>query len=78
MSDQKKCGITFPLQLVEVLIEELERMYPEVDLRHWRGFLNAYVYIDGEGAKIRNGLGIGMGNEIVSFLVSCIFELWSS
>jgi hypothetical protein len=79
MSDQKKCGLTFPLTLVKCFLEVLHELYPNEDLSHWDGYLNAQVTLDGkEWFKINNGTGLGMANELTSFLVSCVHELWKS
>jgi hypothetical protein len=79
MSDQKKCGLTFPLTLVKALLEVLTKIYPNENLSHWEGYLNAQLTLDGkEWFKIRNGTGLGMANEVTSFLVSCVHELWYS
>jgi len=79
MSDQKKCGLTFPLELIKVFIECLKEAYPNEDLSHFDGYTNAYLQVDGYGTrKILNGVGLGMANEIISFIVSCLFSAWNS
>lgn len=77
MADQKKCGLTFPLPLIKALIEVLHELYPNENLSHFDGYLNASVTTDGKNyRKIRNGTGLGMANEVTSFITACVFETW--
>jgi hypothetical protein len=78
MSDQKKCGLTFPLPLIKAFIEVLNELYPKEDLSHFQGYLNAWLKTDGQSlpSRIRNGVGLGMANEIISFIVACVYQTW--
>jgi hypothetical protein len=78
MSDQKKCGLTFPRKLIKGLFEVLSEMYPG---SIWdKGIValdNTYVLLkDGSWKKQTCGTNLGMMNEYVSFITSVLVSSW--
>lgn len=76
MSDQKKCGLTFPMQLLLALFEVLEETFPTWDFGLMRGYKDAYVKHNNSLRKIQGGPGLGMMNGAVSAASAILFELW--
>lgn len=78
MSDQKKCGLTFPRELLKELFSVLEDSYPEWDFNLFEeGF--TYPEISKIGGKIftpKRGVGLGMMNGAISAATSIIFEIF--
>ncbi|USW07200.1 putative RNA-dependent RNA polymerase [Downy mildew lesion associated ormycovirus 1] len=79
MSDQKKCGITFPRQLLFALVEVLEEKYPNGPFGLLRkGYENSRILMpDGRWLRQTRGVNLGMVNEYVSLAVSVLFRMWS-
>jgi hypothetical protein len=79
MSDLKKCGLTFPRELLYATLEVLEEIYPESKIfrQGIDGYKNATILMpDGSTRKQTNGVNLGMMNEYVSFIMGCLVELW--
>lgn len=76
MSDQKKCGLTFPLELLKVLYLTLEEEFPDWDFGLIRGYFPGYVKRNGKMRPITNGVGLGMMNASISLATSILFEIW--
>jgi hypothetical protein len=77
MSDQKKCGLTFPRQLVREVILLLHELYPESGLdRVLDAFDKSKVFIKGKYHSQKSGTNLGMLNEYVSFIMAVLVELW--
>lgn len=76
MSDQRKCGLTFPLELVLTLYEELETRFPSWDFNLAKGYSSAFVKYNGKMTPITNGVGLGMLNATISIVTSILFEIW--
>jgi hypothetical protein len=76
MSDQRKCGLTFPLELLKVLYEELDKTFPDWDFNLFQGYLNAYVKRGRQMRQIKNGVGLGMMNASISLVTAILFEIW--
>lgn len=80
MSDQKKCGLTFPRRLLIVLFEELHASFPS-----WgfdcavEGLSNSWVkdYRDGILKRALGGPGLGQLSEAISLITAMIFKIWS-
>lgn len=77
MSDQKKCGLTFPLELVETLYDELNNLFPGQGFNLVKeGYQNAMIWYNGQWSKINNGTGLGMMVESVSLIMALLFDIW--
>lgn len=77
MSDQKKCGLTFPREILMDLFEVLEDHYPDWDFGLFRtGFTNPIIVKDGEAFSPTRGVGLGMMNGAISAATSIIFEIF--
>jgi len=77
MSDQKKCGLTFPLELLKALFGVLEERFPEWDFGLIRGYDNAFLKLGkGDLRQIRGGPGLGQLSEAISASVAILFEIW--
>nr|USW07195.1 putative RNA-dependent RNA polymerase [Erysiphe lesion-associated ormycovirus 1] len=79
MSDQKKCGLTFPRQILYALLEVLIEMYPDSDTFRLglNGYKNSLILMpDGQWRSQKRGTNLGMMNEYVSFAMSVLVNLW--
>lgn len=76
MSDQKKCGLTFPRKLLIILYEELEKQFPTFDFSYAKALSDSWIKIDGQMYQMQGGPGLGQFNKSISLLVSLIFESW--
>jgi hypothetical protein len=84
MLDFKKCGITIPHEVIEILREVLIEIYPdEKDIFDvLQGFSNAHIMTPQGIQRILRGTGLGNGNEICTLIVSavahyfCVNEDW--
>jgi len=76
--DQKKCGWTFPFELLEVLFEEISNLYPEVEefnkLKEYFKYGDIYYQIEGLKKQPVRGFTLGMFDDAVSFIIACMFE----
>jgi hypothetical protein len=74
MLDFKKCGITIPHEVIDILREVLCEIYPdEKDIFEvLTGFLNAHIVTPEGSQKILRGTGLGNGNEICTLIVSAV------
>jgi len=76
--DQKKCGWTFPMELIEDFFYVLQTIYPiEPFIRLYDIFRHKDVFyiIDGVNVRPERGYTLGMFDSVCSFIVSCCFEL---
>jgi len=79
LSDQKKCGLTFPRRLLIVLFEELSNKFPDWDFHYARdGLANTWVKDRRDGClkQALGGPGLGQFSEAISILVALIFRIW--
>jgi signal peptidase I len=79
MSDLKKCGLTFPRQLLFATLEVFLEVYPDADIfrKGIDGYKNATIQLpDGSTRLMTTGVNLGMMNEYVSFIMGCLVELW--
>jgi hypothetical protein len=77
MSDQSKCGLTFPPNLIEDVLIVLDETYPNSIFKiGLEGFRNREIFIDGERYAQHLGPNLGMMNEYVSFAMGCLVELF--
>lgn len=77
MSDQKKCGLTFNLDIIFTLFEELDAWFPAWGFEKLiAGYKNAFVRVDGKYHKILGGPGLGMLVEAISLSMALLFEIW--
>jgi hypothetical protein len=78
--DQKKCGWTFPMELLTLFFEVLSEEYPEVEHFSWLQKIfyygEIYYIIDGINKKPLRGFTLGMFDDAVSFIMACIFEVF--
>jgi hypothetical protein len=77
MVDFKKCGLTFPRELV---ITGLKAINDVIDSTALQKALEAYtsnplLQADGVEYNMTNGLGLGMLNELVTIIIVAIFRL---
>jgi hypothetical protein len=79
MSDQKKCGLTFPRQLLIKFFEVLNREFPEYSFNYAvEGLRNTMVrdHTDGIWKRATGGPGLGQLSEAMSAIVAIVFEVW--
>jgi hypothetical protein len=77
MSDLEKCGLTFPRPLFYATMDVLEEYYPDSVFGKGKlAYQNAEVLMGDEWRPMTNGLNLGMMNEYVSFMMSCLVSLW--
>jgi hypothetical protein len=78
MSDQKKCGLTFPRSLLIALLEVLDEFYPNSVFRKGiDGYKNSRILMpDGSWRHQVGGVNLGMMNEYVSFIMSILVASW--
>jgi hypothetical protein len=78
MSDQKKCGLTFPRLLLKRLFKVLKEMYPNsVFEKGYNAMDNTKVLLkDGSWKKQTCGTNLGMLNEYISFISSVLVSSW--
>lgn len=79
MVDLKKSGLTFPRVLLRVVRDILTRRYPTWDFHLFKGWEEALIVReDGTESLCTNGVGLGMGDYIISFICSCAFSAWKN
>jgi hypothetical protein len=77
--DQKKCGWTFPMELIEAFFEVLIEFYP---LPEFKALHNIFKYkqilyiIDGKEYSPKRGYTLGMFDDICSFIISCLADIF--
>lgn len=77
MVDQKKCGITFSKDLMRETLDAILEVYPKSALSYVRDALdNHTLYVNGQTFHPKRGFGLGMVNELVSFSMACLMELF--
>jgi hypothetical protein len=76
LSDQKKCGLTFPRILLVTLYEELQKAFPDWDFNLGQGLSESYIKYNNQMIKMRGGPGLGQFNKSISLLVGLLFEIW--
>jgi len=78
MVDQSKSGWTFPMELMESYFKVLHRIYP--DYHNWTIlediFRNKSIYFrfGDSWCKTKRGFVLGMWDNVMSYIISCIFE----
>lgn len=78
-SDQKKCGLTFPLELIECLLEVVDENSGTDFLKIFsEGYRKGIVIDPDTGIKFdfKRGVGLGMMNGAISAATAIVFELW--
>jgi hypothetical protein len=76
--DQKKCGWTFPMELIAMFFEELSDLYPNayfIKLKEIFQLKDVYYLIDGSTYTPKRGYTLGMFDDVCSFIIACMFEL---
>jgi len=76
--DQKKCGWTFPMELIEDFFDSLYKIYPITPFKKLYDIfrLKDIVYlIEGREYRPDRGYTLGMFDDICSFIISCCFEM---
>jgi len=76
--DQKKCGWTFPMELIEDFFDSLYKLYPIKAFKKLYDIfrLKDIVYtIEGTDYRPERGYTLGMFDDICSFIISCCFEM---
>jgi hypothetical protein len=77
LSDQKKCGLTFPRILLKILYNVLQEEFPDWDFNLIEGLSNQQVKgLDGKMHQALGGPGLGQFNASISLVVALLFELW--
>jgi hypothetical protein len=77
LSDQKKCGLTFPRELLITLYKVLQEEFPDWDFNLIDGLINQQVKgLDGKMHQAKAGPGLGQFNNSISLIVALLFELW--
>jgi hypothetical protein len=77
MSDLKKCGLTFPQDMVIAALEVMAESYPNsVFERGIECIKNQKVMIDDRWHRQTSGTNLGMLNEYVSFCMGVLVELF--
>jgi hypothetical protein len=77
MSDLKKCGLTFPRNLLIAALEAMGDLYPEGPFsRCIQCLRDQKVLIDGKWYAQKTGTNLGMLNEYVSFCMSVLVEMF--
>jgi len=75
--DQKKCGLTFPQELLSALFEVGKESYPEWDWDLFQGYAGATVKFENRpDLIITEGVGLGMMNGAISAITAILFELF--
>jgi len=80
MVDQSKCGWTFPTELIALYFKVASQKYPEYtyfnDCYQIFDQKKIFLSFDGVFEQIQSGFVLGMWDNIASFVISCIFELF--
>jgi len=80
MSDQRKCGLTFPRQLLIEFFKTLHSVFPKWGFdTAFEGLSNSYVrdHRDGKLKQALGGPGLGQLSEAISICVTLLFNIWS-
>jgi hypothetical protein len=75
-SDQKKCGLTFPLELVRALYMKLHDLLPGWGFDLIQGYDSGTVRYKDRILKFNRGVGLGMMNSTISLIMGFLFEDW--
>jgi hypothetical protein len=76
LSDQKKCGLTFPRRLIIEFYRVLNETFPDWDFGLAEGLLDSYINYNGQMRQMRGGPGLGQFNKTISVIVALLFEIW--
>jgi hypothetical protein len=76
MRDIKKEGITKPRILLQIMLEELKKRYPEAKAFEFPNFFNSFsLKINDKEIFPERGHGLGMANSLTTLMQIVIFEL---
>lgn len=80
MYDQKKCGWQFPTELVTLAFKAMLYHYPDNEylksIHRIFETKNIHYWFQGQHRTPSRGFILGMFDNVVSFIMACIFELW--
>jgi hypothetical protein len=76
MLDYKKSAITIPRQIVTIMGEELERIYPNKEFSFIKYYESLTLYVEGQVYPTKRGVGLGNMNELYT-LMQCVFGHFS-
>jgi hypothetical protein len=79
MFDQKKCGWTFPMELIELFFEELCDLYPTIEFKQLYDifkYKQLYYVIEGSTYTPQRGYTLGMFDDVCSFVIACMSEMF--
>jgi hypothetical protein len=78
LRDIKKCGLTFPRELIHLLQECLSETYPDKDFSFFNIYRNYSIFDeDGKPIKTHRGYGLGMANNCITFIQCMLYNLIS-
>jgi hypothetical protein len=76
LRDIKKCGLTFPRELIHLVQECLQEKYPERDLSCFNIYRNYSIFgEDNKPIKTVRGYCLGMANNCVTFIQCMIYRM---
>jgi hypothetical protein len=75
--DIKKEGITKPRELLKAILEVIDELYPDLNIRNYSGIYNSYTLVkeDGEELSMKRGHGLGMANSLTTLMQLAVFYL---
>jgi hypothetical protein len=76
MSDQKKCGLTFPLEILETIYLQAHEIFPDAGFDLIKGYSNGYIKIHEKRWPITGGPGLGQLSNAISIAVSIMFIMF--
>lgn len=74
--DIRKCGLTFPHELLEWSGDVLAEYFNEPLFRKYALFKDADIWVDGKKHHLKRGYCLGMGNGIATMIIAYIFQNW--
>jgi len=76
LRDIKKCGLTFPRQLIHLIQECLTETYPDKDFSSFDIYRNYSIFDEsGKPIKTNRGYCLGMANNCVTFIQCMIYTM---
>jgi hypothetical protein len=76
LRDIKKCGLTFPRELIHLVQECLSRKYPDKDFSRFNIFRYFSIWDEnGKPVETCRGYGLGMANNLVTFIQCMISKI---